>query len=196
MSLTASQARCRHCLTNMRMQIVCQCCLDKTLGLRVHAFDLLITTLYLEIFDFDLRDCRYGLNTSWNANVKHKSNLGFVCCCCMASIILDFDFSSFPAHPCHWLRLHICSVIPTMTIILYACISQPIPLSPMAMDRGSLNPPILLPLSTIYITLEELGQSVHVALCMQMGGCSMPWGTKDRLPLTIGSDRSGEWFFH
>ena len=37
------------------------------------------------------------------------------------------------------------------------------------MDSNSSNPPVLLPLSTIHIAFEELGRSVHVALCTQMG---------------------------
>ena len=83
-----------------------------------------------------------------------------VCRCCVASIIL-WLMTFLCILATDW--LHICSVIPTK-IILYQLVHMyrpPYPFVTTAMDSGSLNPPIQLPLSTICIAFEQLGQSVQ-----------------------------------
>ena len=60
----------------------------------------------------------------WNASQISDLFVTVVWCW----LFFDFDFSSFPVHSCHWLRLHICSVWPwtaTPQILLFCFLSAP-----------------------------------------------------------------------
>ena len=138
----------------------------------------------LNFFAFGLEISIYGLRNTPQTQIKiifvaqvanpnHKSNLRFVCLCCVA---ISFWLYFSPVH--YVLAWGFAFALPAYshnknkafsTCVLFNQHTNHLLLTAMDSDISSSTAPILLPLSTIHVAFEELAWSVHIALCTQMG---------------------------
>ena len=165
-------------------EYLCQPPLDKILGLRIYAFGQLNTIMALNFFAFGLEISIYSLRNTPQTQIKiifvaqvanpnRKSNPRFVCLCC---VVIGFWLYCLPV--CYVLARVFAFALPAYshnknkafsTCVLFNQQANCLLLTAMDSDISPSTAPILLPLSTICVAFEELGRSVHIALCMQMG---------------------------